>query len=128
MTPRCKKCQGGLDTINRMDKTVFLLCRACKLPHDEHGRAIFESTSLNSNFRPLRDARGTIKEGHPNASPVAKTALEVALIASLQEAYLQGLKDGVLLAYSQDYMEGGPYGTGRTEGVSTDPREGGGSG
>lgn len=111
-----------------MDQTVFLLCRACKLPHNEDGKALFESTSLNSSFRPLRTARDTIKQGHPSASPIAKTALEVALVASLQESYLQGLKDGVLLAYSQDTMEGEPYGNGHTAGVQSNSRETSGSG
>jgi hypothetical protein len=39
---------------------------------------------------------------------VGRTALEVALVQALQESYFNGLRDGVLLAYSQDYEKSQP--------------------
>jgi hypothetical protein len=43
-------------------------------------------------------------------SPVMKTALESLLIQGFLDAYSAGLKDGILLAYSQDVADGGPLG------------------
>jgi len=41
-------------------------------------------------------------------SAPGKTSLEVALIKTIQEAYFEGIKEGVLLAYNQDREEGVP--------------------
>lgn len=70
---------------------------------------MFTSTDLSSEFNPLQLARDTIKKIHPTMVPVGKTALEIALVQALQETYFNGLRDGALLAYSQDYQESAPY-------------------
>jgi len=103
----CKKCAGDLEPIIRGDKFVFNFCRACKLPHDEHGMAIIKSTELKSHFNPLSEAREIASAFLPSASPEARSAVEVLLVQGLYTAYFDGLKDGVLLAYSQDVGQGG---------------------
>jgi hypothetical protein len=88
----------------------MLFCRSCKLPHGADGSPLFEGASIDKNrrFNPLSQARRLTGAHHKDAAAVSRTALEVALIASLQEAYFAGIKEGVLLAYSQDYKEGEP--------------------
>ena len=67
-----------------------------------------DNVQLSSRFSPLSQARAIIQKTHADAAPVAKTAMEVFLMSGLWESYLQGLKDGVLLAYSQDVEQGNP--------------------
>jgi hypothetical protein len=104
----CSECDGGLERIRRNDQDVFFFCRACKLPHDEGGNALFKARSLAERFNPLQAARDTVRKTNPQAAPVTRTSLEVALLQTVQDAYFSGLKDGVLLAYSQDFEEGEP--------------------
>lgn len=87
---------------------VFYHCRTCKLPHDDTGNPLFTTASLADRYNPLQAARDTIKKHHKGAAPVARTALEIALLQTTQEAYFAGIKDGVLLAYSQDFEKGEP--------------------
>ena len=81
---------------------VAHFCPKCKLMHDTSGRPMIMSTDLRSEFNPLKMARDTISGAHPQAAPVVRTALEVALIQGFQECYFAGLKDGAMLAYSQE--------------------------
>jgi hypothetical protein len=104
----CSKCSGAIEKIARQGQEVFYFCRPCKLPHDEFGNPLFTAKSLADRYNPLQAARDVVAKHHPHDKPVVKTALEVALLQSIQEAYFSGLKDGVLLAYSQDYQEGDP--------------------
>lgn len=104
----CKKCKKTCEPIIKGGNTIFHFCRACKIPHDSSGSAIITSHELKSFFNPLEAARGIISQTHPNSSSVAKTAFEVMLIQSLWEAYFAGMKDGVLLAYSQDFKPDEP--------------------
>ena len=104
----CSKCGGGLEPIARKGEPVFHFCRPCKLPHDELGRALFSNKKLNDMYTPFKSARKVISQNHPKATAVARTALEVALAQALHEAYMEGIKEGVLLAYSQDVTEGEP--------------------
>lgn len=105
----CKNCQGSLEPIQRLGQQVFLFCRACKLSHDASGRPMISSPELRSDFNPLKIARATIGSAHPTMAPVGRSALEVALVQALQESYFNGLRDGVLLAYSQEYKSGEPH-------------------
>jgi hypothetical protein len=105
----CKRCQGSLQPIQKQGQEVFWLCRPCKMPHDKSGRPMISSPKLQSDFNPLQKARDTIKAVHPTMAPVGRTALEVAFITALQECYFNGLRDGVLLAYSQDHEASSPY-------------------
>jgi len=91
-----------------MDQQVFLFCRACKLPHDEHGNALLTTRTLAERFNPLQFARDKVRKTSPTVGPVARTALEMSLIQATQEAYFAGMKDGVLLAYSQEFQPGEP--------------------
>lgn len=100
----CGQCQSALEKI----QGGLLFCRACKLLHDPDGVAMFTGPQLASHFNPLASARSTTKSHHKGMASVGKTALEAALIQNLHEAYMAGLKDGILLAYSQDYQEGEP--------------------
>lgn len=84
-------------------------CRHCKLPHDDKGRPLFSSKELKSQFNPLRIARDTIAKSNPDVAPVTRAALEAAFIEGMLQVYTQGLKDGILLAYSQDVNEGAPH-------------------
>ena len=104
----CSKCQGNIEKIVRAGEEVFFFCRPCKLPHDDKGNPLFTTASLAKTYNPLLAARKTIGPHHTEAESVTKTALELALIQSLHEAYMSGLKDGVLLAYSQDVGKGEP--------------------
>lgn len=99
---RCQKCEGDVEPIRRLGQVPFLFCRACKLAYNESGGLCVDTRTLSTSFNPLAIARGIIKETAGDAAAVARTALEVLLIQGLQEAYFSGLKDGVLLAYSQD--------------------------
>jgi hypothetical protein len=105
---RCSKCQGGVEKIIRAGEEAFFFCRACKLPHDALGNPLFTTKSLANAYNPLLAARKVVGSHHKDVAPVTKTALEVALIQSLHEAYMTGLKEGVLLAYSQDVGKGEP--------------------
>lgn len=105
---KCSSCQGGLERIERAGQEVFYHCRACKLPHDPHGNPLFSSRSLAERYNPLQAARDAIKRTNGDMKPVSRTALEVALLQTVQEAYFAGIKDGVLLAYSQDCNKGEP--------------------
>lgn len=120
---RCRRCQGQTEPIRRFGKDVIWFCRPCKLSHDQSGRLLITSPELRSSFNPLQKARATIKAAHPTMAAVGKTALEAALIQVLQESYLDGLKDGILLAYSQDYEEGQPYDE-PVQSPANHPREG----
>jgi len=99
---KCARCQGELEPIVRMREPMFLFCRPCKLPYHEKGGLAVDTRSLSTSFNPLKIARGVVWKTNPEVSSVARSALEVLLIQGLQEAYFSGLKDGVLLAYSQD--------------------------
>jgi hypothetical protein len=78
------------------------------------------SAELTSGFDPLKRARGIIEKTNAEAAPVTRTALEVFLMAGLWDCYLQGLKDGVLLAYSQDMRPGEPLSTEKAHGPVSD--------
>lgn len=104
----CSQCGGSLENVRRADHHVFYFCRHCKLPHDKEGNGLFTTHSLAERFNVLQSARNVVGAHHPKASPVARTALEMSLIQSMQEAYFAGMKDGVLLAYSQDFQKGEP--------------------
>jgi hypothetical protein len=106
---RCKKCKGECEPITRGGKFVFEFCRPCKIPYTAQGAAIFNSGSqLASAFNPLAASRGIIEKTQAGASPVARTALEVLMAQSLWDSYYTGLKDGVMLAYSQDVGSSSP--------------------
>jgi hypothetical protein len=107
---KCSHCSGPVEPISRLGEIRFYFCRACKLPFDAAGGVIINLNTLGSAFDPLRTARGMIKGTAPGASPVAKTALEMLAIQGYVDAYVQGMKDGILLAYSQDVDPGGPMG------------------
>lgn len=84
------------------------MCRPCKLPHDEHGNALFDGPSLSQAFNPAQSARDLLRKADKQTRGVARTALEAALMQGMLEIYHAGLKDGILLAYSQDHNEGEP--------------------
>lgn len=105
---RCQRCNGQLEPIIRAGQFCFNLCRVCKLRYSKEGYLETTSAELTSGFDPLKRARDIIGKTNAGASPVARTALEVFLMDGLWECYLQGLKDGVLLSYSQDVQPGGP--------------------
>lgn len=117
MANPCLRCRGSLEPIHRGGKIQFYFCRVCRIPHDGEGRAAVDLKRLNSSFNPLTLARGTIGKGSSEMSSIARTALEILLIQSLHEAYSAGLKDGVLLAYSQDVGDSAPVG-GQDESLS----------
>ena len=115
---KCVRCKGSLEPIERVGVFLFNFCRPCKLRHDAQGRAVVELNTLNSSFNPLKIARGMISKTHADAAPVTRSALEVFLIQALTEAFVAGVKDGVLLAYGQDtvgedepYMRGSNHGS-----------------
>lgn len=103
----CSTCGGYLDKVPRAGK-VLLLCRPCKLPHDEHGNPLFSGHSLSDRFNPLQAARDTLKKSDKTSSGVTRVAMETALMQGMLDAYFAGVKDGVLLAYSQEHEEGEP--------------------
>ena len=105
---KCSKCAGSLEKVLRSGQELFQICRPCKLPHDKDGNGLFTTTDLADVYNPLQAARNTVGPHHKDTAPVTRTALEVSLLQSLQEAYFAGIKDGVLLAYSQDYEKGDP--------------------
>lgn len=115
---RCRQCNGSLEPIKKMGKIVMMLCRLCKLPHEISGRPMAHAP-LKPSSNPLQAARATIRTAHPTMSSAGKTALEVALVQQLQESYFAGLRDGVILAYSQDYKDGEPL-----QDSADDPGEG----
>lgn len=104
----CSKCRGQLERIIRGGHEAFHFCRPCQLPHDGGGNPLFTTKSLADAYNPLQAARDVVGPHHKDSAPVTRTALEVALIQSLHEAYMAGLKEGVLLAYSQDVNKGEP--------------------
>ena len=108
MITNCSRCQGSVQPIERAGQVMFYLCRTCKIPYDESGGVVINLNSLNSSFNPLEQARKTLKGLGGPKSPVARTAVESFMITALLEAYQSGLKDGVLLAYSQDVEKQGP--------------------
>lgn len=122
---RCRTCQGSLEPIQRAGKFCFNFCRLCKIAYNEHGVQQMNNGQLSSRFNPLETARAIIKSTNAGATPIARTALEVFLMDGLWNCYLQGLKDGVLLAYSQDVRPGEPLTTeGEPNGpVSNAPRD-----
>jgi hypothetical protein len=99
---KCRNCQGALEPLRRTGDLAFYFCRACKLPHDESARPLFDSRELRPQVNLLQKARDVVEATNPNAAPVAKTALEVMLLAAFQEVHFAGIKEGVLLAYSRD--------------------------
>jgi hypothetical protein len=105
---KCSKCSSSIEKIYRGGEDLFFFCRPCQLPHDDHGNPLFTTKSLGQAFNPIQHARNAIKQHHKGIAPVTKTALEVSLLQSIQEAYFAGIKDGVLLAYSQDKTQGEP--------------------
>lgn len=113
----CSKCGGQLEPISRHGQMVFYFCRPCALPHDQDSNPIVTASGLKDFFSPADKAREFIGKHRRDAGPVARTALEVALMQQLFDAYMTGLKEGVLLAYSQDVTEGEPM---EKLGVSTE--------
>jgi hypothetical protein len=105
---KCSKCNSGIEKIYRGGEDLFYFCRPCQLPHDDHGNPLFTSKSLGQAFNPTKHVREALRPYHKDVAPVTKTALEVALLQAVQEAYFAGIKDGVLLAYSQDNQQGVP--------------------
>ena len=105
---KCPKCSGHIIEVKRADQSAFLFCRACKLPFAENGRIVIDTRNLNSSFNPTRLARSITGKSMRDLSPVARTAIEAFIIASFHEVYTAGMKDGILLAYSQDVEEGVP--------------------
>jgi hypothetical protein len=108
---RCHKCKGELEPICRDGEPIIKFCRTCKLPYNLTGGLAIDLSSLNSSYQPVKTARGIIGKAHPGATPVTKSALEVLMIQGFQDIYMAGLKDGILLAYSQDVRPGGPIET-----------------
>lgn len=107
---KCRKCKGSLEPTTRAGQFIFNFCRACKLPHNEYGVPIFDSGLIKSFFNAPDLTRSIIGKTHAGMNPVARTAFEVLLMQGMVEAYMAGVKDGVLLAYSQDVGEGEPVG------------------
>ena len=93
-----------------MGEVRFYFCRACKVPYDEFGVTVVNLNSLSSNFNPLKTARDAARGITQGASPVAQNAMEVLATQGYLEAYLAGMKDGLILAYSLDVKDGGPLG------------------
>lgn len=114
----CTRCKGYVEPVHRAGKLAFYFCRACKLPYNEYGSVVVDTATLNTSFNPLGIVRGIIGETHAGASPLARNAMEVLLSQGLVEAYLAGLKDGVLLAYSADVGDGEPV---TVEATSNEP-------
>lgn len=104
----CTRCKGHIEPVQRAGQLAFYFCRACKLPYNEQGSVVIDTATLNTSFNPLSIVRGIIGGTHAGASPLARNAMEVLLSQGLVEAYLAGLKDGVLLAYSADVGDGEP--------------------
>ena len=101
---RCKKCGGQLEPIVRGGQFVFNFCRPCKLRYTKEGYL----EMAPSEFNILKEARAIVGKTNEDASPVARSALEILLMQGLWESYYRGLKDGVLLAYSQDVGDSEP--------------------
>jgi hypothetical protein len=99
---KCRKCSNDCEPVVRGGKYVFDFCRSCKIPYKEDGSALFNSSaSLVSHFNPLYLARAVGASSGVKSS-VAQHALEVLLIQGFYDVYVAGLKDGLLLAHSQD--------------------------
>lgn len=112
----CKKCNGSLEPIVRSGNYLFHFCRPCKLPYAEDGSYLLDTGLLASSFNPLITVRGIIGKTHAGAASVTRTALEVLLMQGMWDSYMAGVKDGVLLAYSQDVHEGEPLGEVKQDG------------
>lgn len=97
---KCSSCSGALQRFAPPTGQVVYVCRHCKILHDEGGARLTESGELRSAFEPLRLARQISTKTAPGLHGVAKAAVETAFVQGLSDAYLQGLRDGVLLAYS----------------------------
>lgn len=106
---KCNHCSGPLEKVTKGGESLFHYCRGCKLPHDKSGNPLLKSGQpMNASYNPLRGAFEAVKSDGRDLSPVAKAAASVAFMPALQDAYLQGVKDGILLAFSQDVKEGEP--------------------
>ena len=105
----CSRCGGEAEPINRMGLILFYFCRPCKLPHDELGRVTIDTARMSPAFNPLSIVRGVVSKTHQDATPLTRSAMETFLLQGLLDAYMAGVKDGVLLAYSQDVTETEPY-------------------
>lgn len=105
---KCSNCGGHAEKIERAGEAVFWFCRPCKLPHDQHSNPLFVNGLPADKYSAVSHAQ-KIAEAHTKGmSPVGKVSVTMSLIQPLQEAYFAGMKDGVLLAYSQDIKEGEP--------------------
>lgn len=118
---RCRKCSGQLEPIIRGTQFCFNFCRVCKLTYNAQGVPEVSNKQLSSRFNPLSTARSIIGKTNSGVTPLARTALEVFLMEGLWDCYLNGLKDGVLLAYSQDVEKGEPLMHGEPNGPLYSP-------
>lgn len=121
---KCVKCKDSLEPIYRNGNLVFNFCRVCKLPHNEQGYAEIKF-GLFSNFNQLNTARDIIKNSGGNfENNAAQNAMEIFLIKSLMEAYIEGMKDGTLLAHSLDVSSDNPeeHNNGHVRSTSRDPK------
>jgi len=109
---RCRECKGQLEPVFRGGNFCFNFCRICKMAYTKEGVPETKSSGLKSSFDPLTLSRSIIKKTHAGAAPVTRTAMEVFLMDGLWDCYLQGLKDGILLSYSQDVEQGQPLSDG----------------
>lgn len=102
----CRKCQGNLEQVGPPGMKVWF-CRPCRIAHDGSGTPLIENPQLlKTSFDALKIARQSVTV--PGDAPAAmRLALEAKLIQGLQEAYLAGLKDGILLALHLDYEDTG---------------------
>lgn len=102
----CKKCQGVLERVGPAHTKVWF-CRMCRIAHDETGSALVENPHiLKTHFDALKIARANTSGAAGTPAPV-RLAMEAHLIQGLQEAYMSGLKDGLLLALHLDYDDQG---------------------
>lgn len=112
MIKTCTQCTGQVEQVTRMQGGIkFFFCRACKIPYDESGSVIIDLNSLQSAFNPLTTARDTIGVAAKGATPVAQTAMAALAVQGYLDAYFSGMKDGIALAYSQDYKRSTPLGS-----------------
>ncbi len=80
-------------------------CRPCRLAFDDTGSPLVENPQiLRTHFDALRIARNSVKTPEDVAHPV-RLSMEAHMIQGLQEAYMSGLRDGLLLALNLDYEE-----------------------
>ena len=99
---RCKKCQGPLEQVGPQHMTVWF-CRMCRVAHDHTGTPLVENPHiLKTHFDALKITR-SLPPTSTDESPGVRLAMEARHIQGLQEAYMAGLRDGILLSLNLDY-------------------------